>query len=328
MNAVFDLDLDKLFCETDTISRLVICEVKGSTPRNTGASMIVTPNSTFGTIGGGTLEFQAIARARVGMHAAKNRFETIPLGPNLGQCCGGSVSLLTEYLSRDCVERALRQGWYIRRVTGEAERPSTFDCLLERAQLHSYVAAPRLIDGWFAEPMGQPRTPVWIWGAGHVGRALVQTLSGLPNFDLTWIDTGRERFTDEDWRTYECIPSTHLERMVPHAPAAAFHVIVTYSHDYDLKLCDALLRHKFAFAGVIGSKTKWARFRSRLTALGHDLERIEQISCPIGQRSLGKHPNQIALGVAVDLVKHDTEQDQTCETNRENTERAGVFASY
>jgi len=89
---------------------------------------------------------------------------------------------------------------------------------------------------------------------------------------------------------------------VPHAPARADHLIVTYSHDLDLKLCDALLRHDFASCGLIGSATKWARFRSRLAALGHSEAEISRIACPIGDPALGKHPQAIAVGTAAGLL--------------------------
>jgi xanthine dehydrogenase accessory factor len=87
-----------------------------------------------------------------------------------------------------------------------------------------------------------------------------------------------------------------------HAPEAARHVILTYSHDIDLALCDAALRRGFAGCGVIGSDTKWARFRRRLAALGHAEEAIARIDCPIGDRTLGKHPQAIAVGVAAGLL--------------------------
>ena len=87
-------------------------------------------------------------------------------------------------------------------------------------------------------------------------------------------------------------------RVVSHAPHDAEHLVLTYSHDLDLKLCDALLRHGFGSCGLIGSATKWARFRKRLAAMGHTDAQIARIACPIGDPTLGKHPQAIAVGVA------------------------------
>jgi len=97
--------------------------------------------------------------------------------------------------------------------------------------------------------------------------------------------------------------ATAPARLVPHAPVRAEHLIATYAHDLDLALCHALLTHDFAGAGLIGSATKWARFRARLSALGHAPAQISRIACPIGDPALGKHPQAIALGVATALLK-------------------------
>jgi xanthine dehydrogenase accessory factor len=92
------------------------------------------------------------------------------------------------------------------------------------------------------------------------------------------------------------------EAAVALAPVEAEHLVLTYSHALDLALCDALLRRGFGALGLIGSATKWARFRSRLAALGHGAEAIARIDCPIGNPALGKHPQAIAVGVAADLL--------------------------
>ena len=78
--------------------------------------------------------------------------------------------------------------------------------------------------------------------------------------------------------------------------------MLTYSHALDLELCHRLLTHGFARAGLIGSATKWARFRARLAALGHPPYAIARIDCPIGNPALGKHPQAIAIGVAAAFV--------------------------
>ena len=99
------------------------------------------------------------------------------------------------------------------------------------------------------------------------------------------------------------LPAVTPAELVRHAPERAAHLIVTYSHALDLELCHRLLSRGFDFAGLIGSATKWARFRSRLRALGHAPETIARITCPIGDPALGKHPQQIAIGVAAQLMR-------------------------
>jgi xanthine dehydrogenase accessory factor len=99
-----------------------------------------------------------------------------------------------------------------------------------------------------------------------------------------------------------CLPAAEPPAALPHAPRQAHHLILTYSHDIDLALCHAALRHGFASCGLIGSATKWARFQSRLRALGHSDAQISRITCPIGDPLLGKHPQAIAVGVAARLL--------------------------
>ena len=83
----------------------------------------------------------------------------------------------------------------------------------------------------------------------------------------------------------------------------AEHLVLTYSHALDLELCHRILGHGFARLGLIGSATKAARFRARLHDLGHLPVEIQRIACPIGDTSLGKHPQAIALGVATELLR-------------------------
>jgi xanthine dehydrogenase accessory factor len=163
-----------------------------------------------------------------------------------------------------------------------------------------------MVQGWFVEPVAQPTTPLWIWGAGHVGRALVDVLHPIPELEITWVDTAPNRFPDSIPEGVNALPASDPLRVVPHAPGNAAHLILTYSHALDLSLCDALLRHGFEFAGLIGSDTKWARFTSRLRKMGHPDAQISRICCPIGQKSLGKHPQAIAVGVAAQLLSLST----------------------
>ena len=230
--------------------RITVTRTAGSVPRGPGTQMMVWPDRTEGTIGGGALEWQAMAHARAML--AEDRAKdalTLPLGPALGQCCGGSVSL--DFAVADNLDR----------------------------------------------PHG---APLWIWGAGHVGRALVGVMAPLPDWEITWVDTAADRFPPDAPVT--TLVAADPARAVAHAPDDAHHLILTYSHEIDLALCHAILSRPFAGAGLIGSATKWARFRNRLTALGHAPAHIARIACPIGDPSLGKHPQAIAIGVAVAML--------------------------
>jgi xanthine dehydrogenase accessory factor len=280
------------------VARIVVAEVRGSAPREVGASMLVWCDGCSGTIGGGTLEYAAIKAARHALEPGRFDLSRHALGPDLGQCCGGTVRLLTEVYDL-ATALSLPEDLIIR---GAGEMPLAVARLKADARGTGLRPAPQFRDGWMIEPVAQAERDIWIWGAGHVGRALVGVLSPLPQLRLTWVDTAHPRFPAEIPDRVEVVAATKPAELVRHTPVSADHLIVTYSHALDLELCHRLLLHGFGFAGLIGSATKWARFRSRLSALGHGREMISGITCPIGRPELGKHPQAIALGVAADLL--------------------------
>ncbi len=296
----FDLqDLRAAVAAHGRVVRVVIAAIRGSSPREVGAAMLVWESGQSGTIGGGTLEFQAAQAARSGSHPGLSQHA---LGPDLGQCCGGAVTLLSEAYDAASVA-ALDGGVIARPVSRQTDMPMTVRRLLATARSQGLAPAAQLIDGWMIEPVHQPTRPLWIWGAGHVGRALVQVLAPMPDLAITWIDTAAHRFPDNVAAGVTAVPAAKPAELVRHAPAIAEHLVLTYAHALDLDICHRLLCHDFAFAGVIGSKTNWARFRARLGALGHAPDRIADIRCPIGDPALGKHPQMIAVGVAASLMQ-------------------------
>ncbi|MEP2031489.1 MAG: xanthine dehydrogenase accessory protein XdhC [Paracoccaceae bacterium] len=280
------------------VARVVIAEVKGSSPREVGASMLVWNGGQSGTIGGGVLEFELTKAA---LATDTDRLTSHALGPDMGQCCGGAVKVLTEVYDAARV-KSLPANVIAR---GPGGVPLAVQRLITRARNCGQSPKPVLVQGWFIEPVHQPTRELWIWGAGHVGRALVDVMSPMPDLAITWVDTGPERFPEFVPAGVNVVPAADPAILADHAPIDAEHLILTYSHTLDLELCNRLLRRGFGFAGVIGSKTKWARFKNRLAALGHAPVHINQITCPIGEPSLGKHPQMIAIGVAAALMKND-----------------------
>jgi xanthine dehydrogenase accessory factor len=293
---MFDLDaLGKAVADHGPVARVVIGAVKGSSPREVGAAMLVWANGQSGTIGGGALEWQAAARARAMLGAGGARLDHEALGPSLGQCCGGAVTLLTEVYDAQNLPDG---GDVIARATEGSAMPLAVKRLIDRARGQGVMPAPQLLQGWMVEPVARPTRQLWVWGAGHVGRALVEVLAPLPGLAITWVDTAPDRFPETLPDTARALPVPDPGLAVAVAPKDAEHLILTYSHALDLDLCHRLLTHGFSACGLIGSATKWARFRSRLAALGHSAPAIDRIDCPIGNPSLGKHPQAIAIGVA------------------------------
>ncbi|WP_116086656.1 xanthine dehydrogenase accessory protein XdhC [Tropicimonas sp. IMCC34011] len=278
------------------VARIAVAEAKGSVPREAGTSMLVWPGGQEGTIGGGTLEWQATERALARLAEGGAAVETIPLGPGIGQCCGGAVKLLTEVWDDEALARLrLERGHAIRPLSQSADAPpSAFLGRLDRPAVH-------LSAGWAAEPLARSGRPLWIWGAGHVGRALAAVMAPLPGWDISLLDIAPERFPEDPAAVPVIAPE--VAPAAARAPAEAAHLIVTHSHARDLEICHRLLLRDFAFAGLIGSETKRARFGARLRQMGHSDASAGRITCPIGDPALGKHPQAIALGVATSLLR-------------------------
>ncbi len=294
------------------VIRVVIARAQGSAPREAGTAMLVWEGGQDGTIGGGALEFEATERARDMLRDGDaDHALTRALGPDLGQCCGGRVQLWLERW--DAARLNGQQGAVLARSLTETAMPLSIKRALAQAR-QGQPLETQLTQGWLIEPLASRQTPVWIWGAGHVGRALVQTLAALPDLPLTWVDTGADRFPEIIPQGVTTIPAAEPARLMAHAPHDAHHLILTYSHALDLALCDAALRRGFASAGVIGSDSKWVRFSKRLREAGHANAQIARICCPIGHKALGKHPQAIAVGVAsallTDLAERSKEREK------------------
>ncbi|MEM7240974.1 MAG: xanthine dehydrogenase accessory protein XdhC [Pseudomonadota bacterium] len=284
------------FNTLDDVTRIVIVDHKGSTPRETSTSMLVAGGNTFGTIGGGALELDAVQKAQNVQKTGKPVFLIYPLGPKLGQCCGGSVSLVIEPLHTwsDCTGKTHLS----RQITGTSPKPLVIS--KAEANVRNGQETPKILyqDGWLFEPIRPEHQPVWIYGAGHVGRALVEVLYDLP-YEITWIDTDRTRFPDEP--LVDPVVAKDPTEITRFAPPNAIHLVLTYSHAIDLALCHNILGQPHAALGLIGSATKRKRFSARLAALGHKNDQISRIICPIGEPNLGKEPKMIAIGVARQL---------------------------
>lgn len=229
---------------------VTVLGVSGSTPREPASKMVVTGEHSFDTIGGGQLEYRVCEQARECLlrQAYGPQLAHFPLGASLGQCCGGSVSVLLEAFP-GCQQRLV------------------------------------------------------LFGAGHVARAVVQILGGLP-WHVTWVDERANEF-----------PADIPANVHPHitddpagdAPAlcSGRHVLIlTHNHQLDFELCRTLLNdNSCASIGLIGSETKARRFRQRLAHRGFSDEAINRIRCPVGLSQVpGKRPMEVAVSICAELL--------------------------
>jgi len=267
-----------------TCAMVSVIKAEGSVPREEGARMVVTPDGFHGTIGGGTLEWKALAEAQrlLGKPRAMKML-TQSLGPDLGQCCGGRVSLAIE--SFDAASRAQAREWAVQEEAGQFELTGRLPGTTER--------------------FGEARRQVLLFGAGHVGRAVMLALAPLP-YDVTWADPRPEAFPAAMPQNVEPFAGDPLDT-VASAPQGALAFIMSHSHPLDLAIADAALRNEaIAHVGVIGSATKRARFEKRLRESGVPEDRVRAMICPIGVGGIrSKLAAAIAVSVAAQVITLD-----------------------
>ena len=248
---------------------VTVARLEGSGPREVGAWMAVTAERSFATIGGGQLEFDALAQARGCLlaGAVDAPLRRYALGPSLGQCCGGVVHLRFELL-------------------GGADIAG----LRERLTL------------------GQALMPVALFGGGHVGRAIVELLGQLPA-RVHWIDSRDEVFPINLPEQVETEHSNPVQAAVQDLTPGSRVLIMSFSHAEDLDVVAACLQRQreradLALVGLIGSKTKWASFRQRLVARGFSESELMHVHCPVGVPGVnGKQPQVIAVAVVAQLLQ-------------------------
>lgn len=294
------------------VAMITIAGVRGSSPREAGARLIVNPDGTFtGTIGGGTLEWKALAMAQAALaNAAAPRAELrgFALGPELGQCCGGNVELILEIMDmadRDVVaefaERE-RAGGFTTRGRLSPERGVVREIVEETAAPESATYGM----GILTEGFGDNRRPLILFGAGHVGRAMVLALAPLP-FRVTWLDPRPEQFPAHVPANVTTGTLGDPATALANATDGAFVLIMSHSHQLDLALTAAALGEgRFPYVGLIGSRTKRVRFERRLAAAGIPADRIAALVSPIGVDGIeGKAPAVIAAATVAEVLIRD-----------------------
>lgn len=305
--------LDALLRQQSPAILVTVARTEGSVPREAGAKMLVSADSLADTIGGGHLEFVATALAREMLAQppqemrAQRRLQRLPLGPTLGQCCGGVAHLSFERVD----------------VAGHAHFEAIRDCLarsqacLRQLPLDS-AAPPSLSSGaedtylwqdargacWLADACRPPAARLYLFGAGHVGAAIVQAMSALP-CRITWIDAREDMFPASLPPNVTVEATDTPEALVAAAPDDACYLVMTHSHALDQALAEAILRRgRVGWFGLIGSATKRVQFERRLQQRGIPAARVADMVCPIGIQGIaGKEPAVIAIAVAAQLLQ-------------------------
>jgi len=282
-----------------------VLATEGSAPRGAGTRMLVMAGGQEGTIGGGQLEYRAAEQARAMLDQPPGtwRVQDYPLGPLLGQCCGGRVRILVEHLDPDalCWLHDAEPGRMLA-TTLDDGGVSRAIFLRETATRQSARGDRPGVGARFVEPVGERGRPFYLFGAGHVGQAIARHVNGLP-LQLAWFDTRLEMgFLDG----VTVMAEDEIARCIEEAPCDAAIAILTHDHplDYHLTLAALGRSEPAAFVGLIGSSSKIARFRSRLRADGIGDAALARLTAPIGVPGVtGKEPDVIAIAVIAQLLQ-------------------------
>lgn len=313
-----------LIARNGAVVLVTVARAEGSTPREAGAKMLVTATEQCLTIGGGHLEWRAadIARNMLEVGDTACGIERMALGPSLGQCCGGVATLAFETLTAADTTwlQALQQ-------TVQAGRACLRTRVLRGA--NNGHAGPVSVttlgpdDAWpsvgwhercvltdmdgrlsMTELLAPPEMHVVLFGAGHVGQAIVRLLATLP-CTVTWVDERDAQFPGNVPESITIEATDTPEAVIAQAPAGSFFLVMTHCHALDQRLSHQIfLRDDFAYFGLIGSRTKRRKFERRLTDRGVTSGQLKRMTCPVGVEGIcGKAPEVIAVAVVAQLLQ-------------------------
>ena len=305
LEAHWTTTLKQLIEDHHNVVMVTVVNVEGSAPRESSSRMFVLPEQIIETIGGGNLEYEAITLARRMLNEENDQhycLELYGLGPALNQCCGGAVTLAFEVFTS--VPSWLNESeQYLSQYNSILVTRFTEDTANRNFHDDVTMAQTNLDDRVLIERFNLLMPDVVIFGAGHVGSALVEVLSRLP-FKISWVDEREDLFADELPLNVTKFTGASWQQLVKRLPHQALNIIMTHSHELDEDICFSYLNEMdFYFLGLIGSKTKRARFLHRLRDRGIDQQRLGQLTCPIGVPEVtGSTPAEIAISVAAQLL--------------------------
>ena len=314
----------------------VLCSIiasEGSTPRGSGAKMLVMADgSTAGTIGGGAVEYRCTALAKELCREKRSQFQSYRLSAgdiaDIGMICGGNVELFLQYLDPadsgllSLVEQALplvdsgREAWLVTAIDSDSRwHWGLWDKngpivgladLLPENVVQVLGSRPRLVKEdvtLYGEPLSRPGT-VYLFGGGHVGRALVPILA-MTDFRVVVCDQrpdAASRAALPQAAEIYCLSYEDAFAHLPPVTAADYVIIMTPGHQADFEVLRQALTTPARYIGCIGSRRKVAATREKLLAAGFPTEEIDRIWAPIGLPIGGDTPAEIAVSIAAQLI--------------------------
>ncbi|MHA2620890.1 MAG: XdhC family protein [bacterium JZ-2024 1] len=180
-------------------------------------------------------------------------------------------------------------------------KPFTKTYSLSPETLGMYCAGEAVVTVRYFKP--DPR--LIIFGGGHIGQALSAIAGTLRLFEVVVVDDRPEYANQFRHPSADMVmlAGPNYAGDLPKADARTFVVIVTRCHESDYRLLRYYLDKPTAYLGMVGSKTKWARFKRQLRAEGASPEQIERVRSPIGLPIGGKSPHEVAVSILAEVIK-------------------------
>ena len=355
--------LQQLLQQEERVVIVTVASVKGSTPREPGARMLVSASEISNTIGGGHLELKSIQIARNMLaNSYSNELQRFSLGAGLGQCCGGVVTVFFELVTKnsswvsDLQELVLSQQDCVQIIPTSLEDKQprllvTLDSTISAPAIseinNSLISTARLMlnnlkedqskstsiinfksasgqqDQYIFDPVIKSNFNIFLFGAGHVGQALIKLLSEQ-SCQVTWVDTRDNQLPSETAQNITAICTDVPEAIINEAPTGSYFLVMTHDHSLDQKLSEFILRKDdFSYFGLIGSKTKRKRFEHRLLRRDIGSDNLKKMTCPIGINGItSKHPAAIAVAVMAELLQNYEKEKYITNNNHETGQLA------
>ena len=335
-------DANKILKQKLDFVIISIITTKGSTPCCAGDKMLLTKNQTFGSIGGGNLEYKTLQHARQLLNKKnKCQIQNYSLGASLGQCCGGFIKILfqcfvnlnkqtSKWLTILTKAYSLQIDIMLMSYFANGRFYQAFYTKKYQDFNNYQVALPISLTKISTKMLTSKNTSdilyeknenydkihycesflfsklqtVVIFGAGHIARALIPIISNLP-VRLYWVDAREFEFSLYKHDTSNInIICDEAVYTIDKLAENAYYVVVTHSHQLDFEICEKILKStNFNYLGLIGSQTKAKLFKKRLLAKGVAPSLIKRLICPIGKQNFfSKSATVTAVAIATSLI--------------------------
>lgn len=290
-----------------------VLDSAGSSPRGAGARMAVFGDGrTIGTIGGGAAELKAAREALDCLHTGMPLLRTYQLVPgreeSVGMICGGTVTICIQPLGTESLPALDRWLQLLESGTDFWLRLTPEGPLEVLTEGKRSVSRPVWRDGVYLEPVLQQER-VYLFGGGHVGQALVPVLARI-GFRVVVFDQREALARPEVFPEAEQVILGEYRDIFAKVAVTErdYAVVMTPGHQADFEILNQVLRTKATYVGCIGSRRKAEKCRELLQKSGFSTADIDRIHSPIGLPILAETPEEIAISIAAEMIRHRAER--------------------